>query len=285
MRVAHRPLAQLPEPARAAITERTGKGCMVADMECGDSSGVAALLTPPLGGERVFIKGLPQDHERAGELEREAAVNPHLPPYAPRLLWQARAGGWHLLAFEGLTASPWADFHPGSTHLAPTAALLSDLATRPAPDIPLMTAWDRWGPYCDPDDQDLLTGDRLLHTDPTATNVMIAPGRAWLIDWAWAARGPAWADAAIWALRLVLDGHHTPEQAHARALHIPAYATAPRHGLSVLAEAEARSWEDWQAYGTTGLERTVTAARAFADYCAGIAVGEAGERRGDAAAR
>ncbi|MFK8906416.1 hypothetical protein [Streptomyces sp. YS-3] len=97
---------------------------------------------------------------------------------------------------------------------------------------------------------------------------MIAPDQAWLIDWAWAARGPAWADATIWAFRLVLDGHHTPEQAHARALDIPAYAAAPRHGVRVLAEAEARSWEDWQAYGTPGLERTVAAARAWADFCA-----------------
>ncbi|MFD9791517.1 aminoglycoside phosphotransferase [Streptomyces sp. NPDC059070] len=267
MRVARRRFAQLPEAAREAIQERVGPRCAISDMETGDSSGVAALLTPS-DGPLIFVKGLPEGHDRAHELEREAQINPFLPPYAPKLLWQATVGGWHLLAFEGIRATPWADFHPGSAHLPPVAATLRDLSTRPAPSIPLMTAWDRWGAYCHPDDEQLLTGGTLVHTDPVATNFLIAPGRAWLIDWAWAGRGPAWTDAALWGCRLVVDGLHTPEQAHAQAMTIPAFAAAPRDGVRVLTEAEARSWEDWQAHGTPGLDRSVAGTRAWADFCA-----------------
>jgi hypothetical protein len=265
--VERRPITDLPDAARTVIEERVGPGCTVADMATGDSSSVAALLTLP-DGFTVFVKGLPTDHERSGELEREANINPFLPAYAPRLLWHVVADGWRLLGFEGITAPPWANFHPGSDHLAPAAALLRDLSTQPAPDTGLMTAWDRWGPYCASSDEPLLTGDRLLHTDPAATNFLITPGRAWLIDWAWAASGPAWADAALWGFRLVLDGGHTPQQAHAQAMTIPAFTTAPRDGVRVLTEAEARSWEDWQAYGTPGLDRTATAARTWANFCA-----------------
>ncbi|MFE3072574.1 hypothetical protein [Streptomyces sp. NPDC059247] len=41
----------------------------------------------------VFIKGLPLDHERIGELETEAVVAPFLPAGAPAVLWEERAGG------------------------------------------------------------------------------------------------------------------------------------------------------------------------------------------------
>lgn len=93
-------------------------------------------------------------------------------------------------------------------------------------------------------------------------------GRVWLVDWAWAMRGPAWIDAALWGMRLVLDGGQTPERAAAWVRTIPAFAAAPREAVVVLTEAEARSWEDWQAYGTTGLEETVAAARVWAGYWA-----------------
>ncbi|MFJ9432552.1 hypothetical protein ACIRQY_23235 [Streptomyces sp. NPDC101490] len=37
-------------------------------------------------------------------------------------------------------------------------------------------------------------------------------------------------------------------------------------GEGCVPEADARSWEAWRAYGTTGQERTVAAARAWVDY-------------------
>ncbi|MFJ7996069.1 hypothetical protein ACIQ7D_02675 [Streptomyces sp. NPDC096310] len=115
----------------------------------------------------------------------------------------------------------------------------------PCPDVGLMTVWDRWGSSRAPEDEPLLTGDALVHADPAATNFLIGDGRAWLIDCAWAARGPGWADAVLWGFRLLLDGRQTPEHSAGWAATVPAFARAPRNGVRVLAEAEARSWEDW----------------------------------------
>jgi hypothetical protein len=232
-------------------------------MPTGESTGVAALLRCD-DGSRIFVKGLPVGHERAPELEREASVNPHLPTYAPRLLWQVEAGGWQLLAFQGLDATPWADFTVDSAHLDAVTGVLGDLSSRPAPEG-LPSVWERWGHYCDPGDEGLLTGDRLVHGDPAATNFLVDGHRvAHLVDWAWAARGPAWVDAALWGYRLILDGGHTPEQARTRALGVPALARALPRAVQVLTEAEARSWEHWQDYGTEGLDKTVHAARQWA---------------------
>lgn len=268
MRVDRPPFEELPEATRRAIADRVGGDCPRAEVENGTSSALASLFWPS-ATQMVFVKGLPLEHERIGELRAEAAVNPFLPASAPKMLWQQEAGGWLLLGFEGAHASAWAWFGADSDHLEPIAAVLAELSRWPAPREVRLTPWERWGEYCDPADKPLLAGDRLVHSDPCATNFMIERGgRVWMTDWAWAMRGPAWIDTALWGMRLVLDGKQTCAQAAARARTVPAFAQAPREAVVVLTEAEARSWEAWQAYGTTELEETVKAARAWARYWA-----------------
>lgn len=268
MRVGRLPYEDLPEATRHALEKRVGRNSPRADMATGDSASFSSLFWLS-DEEKVFVKGLPLDHERAEELENEANVNPFLPDFAPRLLWRETAGGWLLLGFEGLTASPWAWFGDDSDHLEAIAALLGELSTCPAPDVIRLTPWERWGEYCDPVDEPLLTGDQLVHSDPCATNFLPEPsGRVWLIDWAWAMRGPAWIDAALWGFRLVLDGKQTVEEAARLARTVPAFAAASPEAVKVLTEAEARSWEDWRDHGMTELEETITAARAWAAYWA-----------------
>ncbi|MER7762507.1 aminoglycoside phosphotransferase [Streptomyces sp. NPDC097619] len=266
MKVVRAPYDELPEPVRRTLTDRFGAGAARSDMETGESSGLACLFTRQ-DGSQEFVKGLPLDHDRIDELRTEIKVNPHLPDFAPRLQWTARAGAWLLLGFEGLRVTPWAHFARGSEHLQPVSHVLRRLSTVRAPDVGLRTLWDRWSEYCDPADRPLLTGDHLVHGDPAATNFLLDHDRkAWLVDWAWAAQGPPWADTALWGLRLTLDGDHTPEQAAALASTVPAFASAPREAVRVLTEAEARSWEDWQAFGMPDLDETVKAARAWADH-------------------
>ncbi|WP_327360019.1 aminoglycoside phosphotransferase [Streptomyces sp. NBC_01296] len=266
MRVDRLPYEDLPEATRQAVADRVGPGCPRVDMDNGTSSSLASLFFPP-GAPKQFIKGLPLDHERLDELEAEAAVNPFLPTCAPKVLWRTEAGGWLLVAFQGVTATPWAWFAQSSDHLEPIAAVLRELSVRPAPQTLARTAWDRWGEYCNPADEHLFTGDRLVHSDPAASNFMIGENhRVWLTDWAWAMRGPAWIDAALWGMRLVLDGWQTPEQAARWAQSIPAFASAPREAVRALTEAEARSWEAWQKYGMTELDETIAAARAWAAH-------------------
>ncbi|MEU8843146.1 aminoglycoside phosphotransferase [Streptomyces roseus] len=271
MHVDRLPFEELPAPTQAAIVARVGEDCPRVEVENGTSSAFACWAWPTSGdGPRmVFLKGLPVAHERIGELRTEMAVAPYLPPSAPRMLWHEEAGGWLVVCFEGLTASAWTYFGDDGEHLESVAAVLHQLSGRRAPDVVQRTAWEKWGAYCDPCDEPLLAGDRLAHCDPAASNFMVErDGRVRMIDWAWAARAPAWLDTALWGFRLVLDGGQTPEQAARWCAKVPAFTQASREAVAVLTEAEARWWEAWQEYGKADLQRTVSAARAWADYWA-----------------
>ena len=51
---------------------------------------------------------------------------------------------------------------------------------------PLKRAEDRWKPYVDdPESASLFAGPVPTHSDWTPDNVLVATGRAGLIDWAW----------------------------------------------------------------------------------------------------
>ncbi|MCM2393610.1 aminoglycoside phosphotransferase [Streptomyces albipurpureus] len=257
--------AQLPEAVRGAVGERLGASFTARDTEHSAAAGIASLLELE-SGALVFVKGqrervpapgavLEEDDSWWGpgwspvdELDLEEAVNPHLPPSAPRVLWRLDGNGWHLLAFEGV-AGREADFVPGSPDLAPVCAALAELAPLPAPPgVRLPTAWDRWGYYCADGDRELLAGSRLLHTDPASTNVLVEDGgRACLVDWSWATVGPAWIDTALWGMRLVSTGGHSPEQAWQWAARVPGWTVADPKAVAVLARAEARRWHDLAA--------------------------------------
>ncbi|MER5890597.1 aminoglycoside phosphotransferase [Streptomyces sp. NPDC001941] len=273
MRVERIPLPELPAPVRQAIAARIGWDCRHAEVQNGTSSALATWVWPTQHGttdtQMVFLKGLPLDEEGITELRTEIAVAPYLPPTAPRMLWHEEAGGWLVVCFEGLNASAWTYFGSDSEHLPQVATVLSDLSGRAAPAVVTRTAWEKWGIYCDPADRPVLTGDRLVHADPAATNFMTGrDGRTWLIDWAWAMRGPNWLDTALWGFRLILDGEQTPEHAARWCARIPAFAAAPRRSLTLLTQAEARWWEALQAYGTPNVDDKVTAAREWAAYWA-----------------
>lgn len=271
MYVERLPFEELPAPTRAAIGARVGADCPRVEVENSTSAALACWAWPGSGTRMVFLKGLPVDHERIGELRSEIAVAPFLPPSAPEVLWHEEAGGWLVVCFEGLDASAWTYFGDDGEHLAAVASLLDELSGRLAPEAVQRTAWEKWGEYCDPADEPLLTGDRLAHSDPAATNFMVQrDGRVRMIDWAWATRAPAWLDTTLWGFRLILDGSQTPEQAARWCAKVPAFTAAPPEAVALLTEAEARWWEAWQEYGTEDLERTVSAARAWAAYWASV---------------
>ncbi|MER5985770.1 aminoglycoside phosphotransferase [Streptomyces sp. NPDC001787] len=262
---------ELPAATRAVIAARVGEDCPRVEVENSTSSALACWAWPTTRSGMVFLKGLPVAHERIGELRTEVAVARFLLPSAPKVLWHEEAGGWLVVCFEGLDASSWTYFGDDGEHLDAVAEVLRELSLRAAPAVVQRTAWDKWGEYCDPAAEPFLTGDRLAHSDPAATNFMTGrDGRVWMVDWAWAMRAPAWLDTALWGFRLVLDGEQTPEQAARWCAKIPAFTEASREAVTVLTEAEARWWEAWQEYGTEDLERTVTAARAWARYCASL---------------
>ncbi|GGP33779.1 aminoglycoside phosphotransferase [Streptomyces melanogenes] len=253
----------LPAEVRAAVATRLGSRFAARDPRDGANCGTAALLT--LGdGRTVFVKGQADDGP-LDELDREEQINPALPSCAPRVLWRMHVSGWHLLAFDGIDGER-ADYAADSPELDLVVQALAKLGGCLAPGTPLMTARDRWGYYVAPGHQRHLFGLNLLHTDPAAQNVLIDGSGAHLVDWAWPALGPAWADAALWGVRLISDGGQSPEQALRWVSRVPVWSKAEPEALRVFTAAEADSWEDVAAKGEPRIAAIARAARAWAAY-------------------
>ncbi|MFI6640573.1 aminoglycoside phosphotransferase [Streptomyces sp. NPDC050504] len=256
------PFAELPGPVREAVARRVG-ACSAVDTAGGGNCAVAAVLTSP--ADRVFVKGIRSGHDQADELDLEYRVGPYLPDGCPRVRWRTETAGWVLVAFDAV-AGEHADYRPGAADLEAVVRALTALGGTPAPPVALLSAGDRWGYYCAEGEVSLLAGDALLHTDLAATNVLVRGGRAHVVDWAWAARGAAWIDAALWAVRLVSDGGHTPAGAARWARRVPAFRTADPRAVAVLGRAEAARWADLRDDGVPGIERVTRGSRAWAAY-------------------
>jgi hypothetical protein len=247
----------LPSAARAAVQERTGPILTTADVSTGANSGVAVKALTSSG--EVFIKGIPVDHRQVKTQLREAAVNPYLPKSCPQVRWHLQAGGWDLLGFE-VIKGPVADFSPGSSDLPLVVDALVELARTPCPDIRLLSFTQRYAAYSDT--PELFLGDALLHTDMAPHNVLIDHA-AHLIDWAWPTRGPAWADPAVWTVRLI-DAGHTPRLAERWASRLSAFQEADPEVLLAFAEANARQWQEVQVHEPASAWKRRMAASAIA---------------------
>jgi hypothetical protein len=222
-----------------AIEAQMGTILGVEMLTGGFNSEITAIIRTT-AGDRVFVKGLRCDHPRVWTQDREALVNPHVTPIAPRLRWHIEAGGWNLLGFDHIDARP-ADYSPGSTDLATITDTLCRLGHLHCPGgLPLKRAESRWAHYSDT--PELFAGDALLHTDWNPTNVLVGD-TAHLVDWAWPTYGAAWIDPACWVVWLVAEGH-TPTEAESVVADVPAWAAAPTAGLDAIAGAQARMWRD-----------------------------------------
>ncbi|MFI7174712.1 aminoglycoside phosphotransferase [Streptomyces spororaveus] len=170
----------------------------------------------------VFVKGLRSDHRRAWTQQREADINPSVRHLAPAVLWHVQEAGWDLLGFEDIDGHH-ANYTPRSPDLPLVVSTMARLSSITAPGIVLKSMPDRMKSHSEL--PELFAGTTLLHTDWFPTNVLVAGGRAALVDWAWASRGAAWIDPALWVVWLVKSGH-TPEAAEGWAARVPAWNTA-----------------------------------------------------------
>jgi hypothetical protein len=255
----------LPRLARSAVHECAGPVLAASNVSTGANSGLAVKLHTQTGP--VFVKGILLDHPQVKTQAREAAINRHLPPSAPRLLWHVQAGGWDLLGFE-LVDGRIADFAPSSTDLPLVVTALEELASTKCPDIPLLDCAERYVVYTD--QSELFAGDTLLHTDMAPHNVLVddeAGGRACLIDWAWPTSGAAWVDPAIWIIRLI-DVGHTPKTAEDWAVRLPAWRDASPTTMTAFAGANAVMWEEIAAQSpeVEWQKSMAASARLWADY-------------------
>jgi hypothetical protein len=273
--------ADLPTGAADAVHRQAGVPVTAVDAEHAAASGVAALLTAA-DGTTTFAKGqrdpapaeAPVEDDGSwwgpswspvDELDLEEAVNPYVPASSPTVLWRVHAEGWHLLGFEGLRGRD-CDFAPASPDLGAVVDVLAELGRVRAPDtVRMPTVWDRWGYYCDPSDEPLLTGEQLLHTDPASTNILITgPGLAHLVDWSWPAIGPSWVDVALWGMRLISTGGHSPASAWEWVARVPGWREADPVAVQVLVRAESRRWRDLTDE-VPGAASIADAARVWAD--------------------
>ncbi|MEV5242527.1 aminoglycoside phosphotransferase [Streptomyces cinnamoneus] len=231
--------AELPVGARDAVLERTGPVAEVQDVPHGITCSFAAVLST--AAVRVFVKGVPVGDERGRAAQAwEVAVNPLVLQAGPRLLWQLEAEGWDLLGFEWVNGRH-ADLSPGSLHLPLVAAALGAAQGVVAPaEVPQFVDRDL-AEFVTAEERELLLGDALLHTDTNPHNLLVDAGRAWLVDWAMPARGPAWVDVAEAAVRLLEAGCRTDE-ALAWAAGFESWRSADRAAVEVFVGATCRAW-------------------------------------------
>ncbi|WP_202804499.1 aminoglycoside phosphotransferase family protein [Ornithinimicrobium pekingense] len=231
--------AQLPPHVRAWVGDVLDGPVVGAVSQPGGFSPGSADRVVTDGDRRAFVKAVsPDQNPRTPDLHRrEVEVLRTLAglPEAPRLVAASDDGHWVVLVVEDVEGRhpslPWTD-----EEVAATLHTLTCLATRPAPPtwpaleeelVGEMTAWSRVRESPDaPVDLDpwtvahlseldalaratlpRLAGDRIVHTDLRADNLLVTPdGRVRVVDWPWASRGAAWFDAATLLLNVRWSG-------------------------------------------------------------------------------
>jgi hypothetical protein len=266
------PWESLPGSLKQAIEARTGTITAGRTMTAGQNSPLAAVVDTPAG--RVFVKGLPSEHRKVITQDREAAVAPLVAAVSPALLWHFDEAGWNVLGYQ-YAPGRHANYRPGSPDVSQVVELMEALSRIPAPadSGPLKRAEDRWKSYVDnPGDELAFAGTALTHTDWAPDNVLIAPDRPWLIDWAWPTLGAAWIDPACWLLRLIAAGGHIPSEAEYQAARLTAFAAADPAHVDLFARANVRMWtEIAQASGSDWTVKMAQGARAWADHRGALA--------------
>ncbi|MEU3169392.1 phosphotransferase [Streptosporangium sp. NPDC006930] len=246
----------LPANVRVTVEEQVGQVLKAEPVTKGLMPGLATRLHTE-NSETVFLKAVPTASPAATLYERERRAGAVLPPAlpTPSLRWSGEVDGWIVLLHEYVDGRD-ADLSPGSPDVPlvlDTLTVLNEALT-PCPDGLPEVAVNIAGLQAKaasllagelPDRSmyekaltafslDALKGDTLLHYDLHPGNFRIDDGRAYVIDWAFAARGAAWVDAVMLAPRLIEAGH-TPEQAEALLARVPAWRSAPADAVTGLA--------------------------------------------------
>ncbi|MFE3205487.1 phosphotransferase family protein [Embleya sp. NPDC055664] len=223
------PWDALPTDARAAVERCAGRVLGVATVWAGFNCEFAATVTTERS--RFFVKGVPRNHPAALQQRVEVRVAPHVHTVAPRLRWEVRLDDWVLLGFDHITGRH-ADFAPGTADLPLVADALRRLGRVAVRNLPLPRIEERWRSLLTHRQLELLRGESLLHTDLHPHNVLIGDRgpRAYLVDWAQPARGPAWIEVTMVAGRLMDEGH-TAEQAASWADRFACWRTVSREAM------------------------------------------------------
>lgn len=233
--------SDLPDEVQDAVQAHTGDVIGVDPASAGNHADIAETLHTSTG--RVFIKAarkLPdKDGAEVWSLRNEAAISPYVREFAPRLLWQAEAGGWLALGFEYVDGRH-ADYTPGSPDLDILARTVHALQATACPEVVRMRVERRWASVVE--DVSPMAGTALLHTDVNAENLRITPdGRAVLVDWAFAAHGAPWVELGLLVPWLLKCGH-TPAEAADWVAQFPSWTAADPADVDLFSQAFAERW-------------------------------------------
>ena len=237
--------AQLPGDVRSAVEQILGDRVVEAVSQPGGYSPGTADRVRTANGTRAFVKAAsPAQNPDTPVIHRaEARITAVLPAYAPapRLLGCHDDGYWVALVLTDVDGrhpvTPWRGDELNAV-LATLETMSAVLTPTPQPQVPSaadrlaedLTGWRRVAADPPPDlapwarahldelcaaaDRGLeaLAGDTLCHLDVRADNLLVdAAGRVTVVDWPWAARGPAWLDTAMLLLDVRLHGGHDTE--------------------------------------------------------------------------
>ncbi|TCB96452.1 aminoglycoside phosphotransferase family protein [Micromonospora zingiberis] len=237
--------ADLPAHVQAAVQTILGDRVVEAVSQPGGYSPGTADRVRTANGRRAFVKAAsPAQNPDTPNMHRtEARITAALPAYAPtpRLLGCHDDGHWVAMVLTDVDGrhpiTPWAAEELDAV-LAAMAAMAEALTPAPVSGVPTVAehlaedfaGWRRvaedpppdlhpWArahldDLCAATDHALrtLTGDTLCHVDVRADNLLVdAAGRVTVVDWPWAARGPAWLDTALLLLDVRLHGGHDTE--------------------------------------------------------------------------
>ncbi|MFD0685363.1 phosphotransferase family protein [Actinomadura fibrosa] len=232
----------LPAEVLDAVTARTGPVHRVEPAPAGNHADIAATIHTTDG--RLFVKAARRtvpdtDGPEVRSLRWEAAINPHVTEYAPRLHWTVEAGGWLLLAFEHVQARH-ADYAPGSPDLDIVAKIIEGLQAHPLPGVlerkRVERRWESMG------DMTPLAGSTLLHADLNPANVLLGDdGTAYVVDWTFAGRGAAFLEMAL-LIPWLLQAGHTPAAAEHWVSRFPAWTSTASVTIDLFARAFADKW-------------------------------------------
>lgn len=236
----------LPQEIRRAVEDAVGAPVVRAlSQPHGLRPGLASVLELA-DARKVFVKAASRaaDPETPGVHRREAQVLAALPAGvpAPSLLWTYDDGEWAALMTEVVDGKPPVQpWRPDdlAAYFAIAAQLVEQLTPSPVavPRIQetqaeTFTGWQRLS--ADPAAADAVDpwarrrldrladiertwpaaahGRTLLHGDLRAGNVLLTPGRAVVVDWAYACIGAGWIDL-LWALpSIVMHGGGDPQR-------------------------------------------------------------------------
>ena len=235
----------VPEYVRNAIRAEVGADVVRIEAVDGGFSPCLAAKLELSNREPVFVKAVSsqQNPDSPHMVRREIEVMAVLPSSvpAPRLVAAIDDGEWVAGIFEcvagRLPVDPWS-----TAELTSAIDALARLNATPAPPellsaaaflAPLFDGWKklvardavptRWASRVETlvaleqEALDSLDGDRLVHNDVRADNMLITPsGQVVFVDWAHACRGPAWLDLVLWACALELEGGGPPAETMVR---------------------------------------------------------------------